>query len=449
MSSTSGHVFVSHGSENRDEAQELAAFLEARGVRIWIAPRDVRPGMDYSEQLQQAIEQAAAFVVLVTDHSNKSPYVRAETEMAFSTEKPIFPIRMSDIKPASGLALFLKIRHWTDAFGRDRDANLDRLARELQTVSGAEVQEGAPPPPMAAPPPSPPPPPPPHSPQPQPQAPAAAPAPLPEAGSPEEQKWQAAIGPKAPWYLERWRQMDSKGSAISWNWPACLLNVFWFAYRKMWLPLAGVLVALILVGMLTAGATPAVQLLPGIAISFVTGAFGNLLYRKQTAKLVAEASALPPDIAAQSLRSRGGVSVPALVVAIGITLLLVAAAIVVAAQQMVPQPAPPVPPDPVVNGTEGDKPSGGDEPGPAAGAFDPNDLVGRWADAGDCANATEFTADGRFLAPDGGGGVWTLEGDQLTLSGPGGTATIRVTALDRNSMTGVGPDGTVGTSQRC
>jgi len=96
----SGHVFISHGSEDRDEANKLSAFLEARGVKTWIAPRDVRPGMDYSEQLQLAIESCLAFIVLVTETANKSPYVRAETEMAFSTHKPIFPVRRSDIKPA-------------------------------------------------------------------------------------------------------------------------------------------------------------------------------------------------------------------------------------------------------------------------------------------------------------------------------------------------------------
>ena len=113
----SGHVFISHGSEDSQDADALADFIESRGMRAWIAPRDVRPGQDYSEQLQEALESCAAFVVLVTDKANKSPYVRAETEMAFSNGKPIFPVRNSDIQPGPGLAFFLKIRHWTDAFG--------------------------------------------------------------------------------------------------------------------------------------------------------------------------------------------------------------------------------------------------------------------------------------------------------------------------------------------
>lgn len=128
------HVFVSHSSDDRDEANFVASYLEQRGLRIWIAPRNVRPGRDYSEQLQQAIEECGAFLVLVTSRSNKSPYVRVETEMAFSLDKPIFPVRTSDVAPAPGLALFLKIKHWTDAFGAAREQNLARLGEEIQYV---------------------------------------------------------------------------------------------------------------------------------------------------------------------------------------------------------------------------------------------------------------------------------------------------------------------------
>lgn len=150
------HIFVSHGSENREEANDLTRYLEARGLRIWIAPRDVRPGVDYSEALQEAIEQCSAFLVLVTDKANKSPYVRVETELAFSLEKPIFPVRVGDVKPGPGLALFLKIRHWTDAFGPQREESLERLAGELRSIAGvAEAEPG--PDEVAAPPPVPPP----------------------------------------------------------------------------------------------------------------------------------------------------------------------------------------------------------------------------------------------------------------------------------------------------
>ena len=345
MTANAGHVFVSHSSDNRELATELAAFLESRGVRVWIAPRDVRPGGDYSEELQQAIESCVAFVVLVTDMANKSPYVRAETEMAFSTHKPIFPVRISDIQPASGLALFLKIRHWTDAYGARKADSLDRLTHELQALSSpAAPPETAPPPAPAAPapapslPPSPPPERPPE-PAPVPAMPVPPPPPLAPATPADEERWRAAIGPKADHYLERWRQIDAKGSPINWNWAACLANLFWFAYRKMWLPMIVFIVATVLLGIVGA-ASPALgkaTLLLSIGLTFVTGSFGNWLYRKQISGLVAGTADLDQATAVDRLKSRGGVSVPALVISIAVvvllTLIMVLAAAIAIQQQ--------------------------------------------------------------------------------------------------------------------
>lgn len=315
MSANSGHIFVSHSSDNRQLASELAAFLEARGTRVWIAPRDVRPGTDYSEELQAAIESCAAFVVLVTDNANKSPYVRAETEMAFSNHKPIFPVRIADIQPGAGLALFLKIRHWTDAYGPTKTDNLARLVRELQALGApAEApaepaaQSSAPPPPppenRTAPPVAPPPPPP--------------PAPL----TPEnEEKWRAAVGQNADYYLARWRAMDAKGAKIDWNWAACLASLVWFAWRKMWLATGALVAAMLVLGLLT-GTDVRPAMLVTVALSFVTGGFGNYLYRQQTAKLVAATEALGGEAQLEALRARGGTSTPALIVSAGFVLLL-------------------------------------------------------------------------------------------------------------------------------
>lgn len=135
-----GHVFVSYSSTDRPFADELVRVLEAAPLRIWYAPRDVRPGVDYSEQIQKAIETAVAFVIIVSEAANKSRFVRAETEMAFSRGQPIFPVRTSPIVPASGLALFLQLRHWTDVFGHSQKRAVARLTDELVAATQSRGQ---------------------------------------------------------------------------------------------------------------------------------------------------------------------------------------------------------------------------------------------------------------------------------------------------------------------
>jgi hypothetical protein len=142
----SGHIFLSYSTTDRPLADDLLRRLESKNVRVWMAPRDVRPGSDYSESIQDAIETSAAVVALVSAESNRSRHVRAEIEIAFSCGKPLFPVRFSAITPAKGLALFLGLGHWTDLFGADEAANLERLAAALSHPPPGSGAAPAPPP---------------------------------------------------------------------------------------------------------------------------------------------------------------------------------------------------------------------------------------------------------------------------------------------------------------
>ena len=52
---TDGRVFVSYSSRDRDIADIVMAQIEAEGRSVWIAPRDVPPGMTYPEAIIGAI----------------------------------------------------------------------------------------------------------------------------------------------------------------------------------------------------------------------------------------------------------------------------------------------------------------------------------------------------------------------------------------------------------
>jgi PQQ-dependent catabolism-associated CXXCW motif protein len=80
----------------------------------------------------------------------------------------MLPVRLAATAAGPGLAFFLKIRNWTDAWGPNRDASLARLVLELQTLTGV-APSWAPRVSSA----------PPETPAPAPPAPAFAPAPPP------------------------------------------------------------------------------------------------------------------------------------------------------------------------------------------------------------------------------------------------------------------------------
>lgn len=87
-------------------------------------------------------------------------------------------------------------------------------------------------------------------------------------------------------------------------------------------------------------------------------------------------------------------------------------------------------------------------PGPAGGPGRAA-LVGRWTDTGDCSVVTLLGEDGIFIAPNGGRGNWSLNGNVFTLSGPGGSASWTIQLADPNTLVLTDQQGGTSTSTRC
>lgn len=124
-------VFVSHASDDRGRAEALAQQLEATGHRCWIAPRDVRPGHEYGEEIVRGIENSKCVVLLLSGPANDSTFVRREIERAVSKGKPIFPLRLTDVSPSAALELFISSVQWIDAFDEDWERHAARLTALL------------------------------------------------------------------------------------------------------------------------------------------------------------------------------------------------------------------------------------------------------------------------------------------------------------------------------
>jgi hypothetical protein len=124
-------AFVSYASENREKAEDLCASLEAHGLVCWIAPRNVRAGREYADEIIGGIERSACVVLVLSEAANESIFVRREVERAVSKQKPVFPVRIEPVTPSPSLELFISGTHWIDAFTGKWDDHMTRLARDL------------------------------------------------------------------------------------------------------------------------------------------------------------------------------------------------------------------------------------------------------------------------------------------------------------------------------
>lgn len=141
------HVFVSYSSRDRAAAEVIREGLERRGLRCWIAPRDIRPGADWSEEILEAIEQTGLMLLVVSANANASNQIKREVERAVNRGTPILPLRIEDVTPARSLEYFISTSHWMDAIEPPLEPHCDRLATAIRSLLGARVAE--PPPPMA------------------------------------------------------------------------------------------------------------------------------------------------------------------------------------------------------------------------------------------------------------------------------------------------------------
>ena len=134
-------AFISHAKADEKKADAIAKALEARGFKCWIAPRDVKPGRSYGDEIIRGIESTRSFVLVLSKASNDSAFVAREVERAVSKNKPIFAVRIADVQPAPSLELFISGTQWIDAFPGRLSAHVGRLADLLAEEGGAPAGE--------------------------------------------------------------------------------------------------------------------------------------------------------------------------------------------------------------------------------------------------------------------------------------------------------------------
>jgi TIR domain len=127
-------VFVSYSQPDRACALEIVAQLEARGVKVWVAPRDIPPSADWAAEIIEAITTSRLMLLVFSTGCNDSSQVRREVERAVHRRLPILPVRIEDVLPTKSLEYFLSAQHWFDAFPAPLARHYDRLCQQVSEL---------------------------------------------------------------------------------------------------------------------------------------------------------------------------------------------------------------------------------------------------------------------------------------------------------------------------
>ena len=119
-------VFISHRSIDRNVADNLCHKFEAKGVRVWYAPRNVVG--DYASSIVKAIDSCTHFVVIISKSTLDSGHVLNEIDLAFNRMPggvKIKPLRIDDVSLTEPFRYYLSRQHWMDAILPPLEDKLD------------------------------------------------------------------------------------------------------------------------------------------------------------------------------------------------------------------------------------------------------------------------------------------------------------------------------------
>lgn len=141
-------IFISHSSADAALAGEICRDLEDSGYSCFIAPRDIRSGCEYAEELINGIDGCDLMVLLLSEQSNGSPHVLREVERAVSKNKPIVVYKLEEVSLTKSMEYFLMTHQWLERKpGRERSeiiGAIEQFSRERRTAPSPATHEPKP-----------------------------------------------------------------------------------------------------------------------------------------------------------------------------------------------------------------------------------------------------------------------------------------------------------------
>jgi hypothetical protein len=103
-------VFISYSKSDSEVAHQICEALESRGLRCWIAPRDIPAGQTWASAIVGGIEQSQVVLVVISVSANGSRQMPREVEIADSKHRGVLPVRVENVALLKDLEYFLSNR---------------------------------------------------------------------------------------------------------------------------------------------------------------------------------------------------------------------------------------------------------------------------------------------------------------------------------------------------
>lgn len=132
-------VFLSYDREDRTKAQAIAKALERAGHFAWW-DLHIKGGAEYGLEIEKALEQSDAIVVLWSAHSINSTWVRDEAASGRDSGR-LIPVMIDLVSPPMGFRQYqnLEFSSWK---GRGKPPRMAELLASIDALGERESSSG-------------------------------------------------------------------------------------------------------------------------------------------------------------------------------------------------------------------------------------------------------------------------------------------------------------------
>ena len=126
------HVFVSYSRKDSETVDHIVARLDEDKFDAWMDREEIHGGDLWREEIVEAIDNAYAFVLMLSPGSVASDNVRKEVDVAEGAAKALIPVLLAPAKLPSRLRYQLAGIQWIEYY-RDQEAKYRELVEVLRT----------------------------------------------------------------------------------------------------------------------------------------------------------------------------------------------------------------------------------------------------------------------------------------------------------------------------
>lgn len=124
-------IFISHSSSDEKEATRICEYLEKNYINCFIAPRDIKVGASYAEELLDGLDNSKVLLLMLSNEANNSPHVLREVERAVSRSIPIVVYKLEFVELSKSMEYFLMTNQWRDIKKSDDLSELYSLIKKI------------------------------------------------------------------------------------------------------------------------------------------------------------------------------------------------------------------------------------------------------------------------------------------------------------------------------